>query len=384
MGPEVDTGWGDALGRANGSDCRDGLGVATPGRLRERTITLLILVTILSVTAGTDVGLSVRAAARPTRAVAASVGTTFARPALATPITLALHVGADRLRLRDGRDYVLVLPRVKKTGVLEIRGGRNIWVIGGYLSVAKAGPNIVIADGPNARAGRVVHLEGLMIDGSSGAQSDGIRINAPRAIVQVVRCRIVGLRGRAAGLHADVIQPFGGMKALRIDGLTASSHYNNLFLRRENDPLGPRIGAVTIRNANIFGYWNGSQASPRETLRAISFGTQTVDPSDSTSRINCRMSARLVLREFFIKPARQRPGQFVYPHDRMQRAGCAARLSADGRRISWPALDRVDGVARVGEPPGGSFVPATSVGLHYPRPNTSVGSISASGIGSTT
>jgi hypothetical protein len=322
---------------------------------------------MVSVTGGMDPDSSVRAASHSPSAVRTSIGTAFARPALTNPIKISLHVGPDRLRLRDRRDYILVLPRArKKTGVLEIRGGRNIRVIGGYLSVSRAGPNIVIADGPEARDGRVVHLEGLLIDGSSGAQSDGIRINAPRAIVQVVNCRIVGLKGRKAGLHADVIQPFGGMKALRIDGLTASSHYNNLFLRRENDPLGPRIGAVTIRNANIFGYWNGRRASPPETLRAISFGTQTVDPSNSTSSTNCRMSARLVLRDFYIRPARKRPGQFVYPHDRMQRAGCPARLSADGRRISWPALDRVNGVARIGRPPGGNFVPVSAVGLNYP------------------
>jgi hypothetical protein len=293
------------------------------------------------------------------------VGTAFSPPSLSRPITIHLHVGPDRLRLRDGRDYLLVLPAVKKKGVLEIRGGRNIKIVGGYLSRAKAGPTIVIADGPNARKGRIVHLEGLLINASSGAQSDGIRISAPRAIVQIVNSRIVGLKGRARSLHADVIQPFGGVRALRIDGLTASSHYNNLFLRRENDPLGPRIGRVTILNTNVFGYWNGRNAQPTETLRGISFGTQTVDPSNDTSPVNCRVSARLILRAFYIEPARKRPGQFVYPHDGMQRAGCPAKLSADQSFLRWPALDRVDGVARIGTPPGGDFVPAANVGLHY-------------------
>jgi hypothetical protein len=297
--------------------------------------------------------------------VPTSVGTAFPAPSLSNPITIRLHVGPDRLRLRDGRDYVLVLPAVKKTGVLEIRGGRNITIAGGYLSRRKAGPNIVIADGPDARKGRIVHLEGILINASSGAQSDGIRISAPRAIVQIVKCRIVRLRGSARRLHADVIQPFGGVKELRIDGLTASSHYNNLFLRRENDPLGPRIGKVTIFNANVFGYWNGREALPTETLRAIAFGTQAVDPGNDTSAINCRMSARLILRAFYIKPARKRPGQFVYPHDRMQHAGCPAKLSADHRSLRWPALDQVDGVATIGPPPGGDFVPAATVGLHY-------------------
>jgi hypothetical protein len=322
---------------------------------------------VIGVTVSAAFSSSDPATARSLPAVPTSVGTAFPRPLLTNPITLALHVGPDRLRLNDVRDYVLVLPAVKKTGVLEIRGGRNIWVIGGYLSMAEAGPNIIVADGPEARDGRIVHLEGLLINSSSGARSDGIRINASRAIVQIVNTRIVDLKGTASSLHADVIQPFGGIKALRIDGLTASSHYNNLYLRRENDPLGPPIGAVKILNANIFGYWNGAAVSPPETLRAISFGTQTVDPSDSSSSINCQLSARLVLQDFYIQPARKRAGQFVYPHDGMQQAGCPAKLSADGLRISWPGLPSVDGVARVGAPPGGDFVPAAAVGLRYPR-----------------
>jgi len=289
----------------------------------------------------------------------------LSRPRLRNPITVRLHASADQLRLQDGRDYVLVLPSVKKTGVLEIRGGRNIRVIGGYLSVSSPGPNIIIADGPDARDGRIVHLEGLFIDGSSGAQSDGIRIKAPRAIVQVVNCRIVGLKGTARGLHADVIQPFGGVKQLRIDGLTASSHYNTLFLRRENDPLGPRIGRVVIRRTNVFGLWNGRSAQPEETLRGISFGTQAIDPMDDTSAVNCRLTSMLILRSFYVKPARKRAGQFVYPHDGMRRAGCPARVNTDLHTIRWPALDRVDGLARIGRPPGGDFVPAALVGLSY-------------------
>lgn len=299
-----------------------------------------------------------------TRALA-SVGDAFPRPGLSDPLTIALHVGADRLRLNDARDYILTLPASKKTGVLEIRGGRNIWVIGGYLSVADPGPNIVIADGSSAMDGRVVHLEGLLIDGSSGAESDGIRIQAPKAIVQLVNDRIVDLRGKKSGLHADVIQPFGGVKELRIDGLTGSSHYNDLYLRRENNPLGPPIGKVTIYNANLFGYWNGSSLAPPETLRAISIGTQTTDPTNTTSSVNCQLTSGVILRNVYIQPARKRPGQFLYPHDRMQDAGCPATLSADGRTIGWPALRLVDGSAIVGSPSGGDFVPPGTVGLRY-------------------
>jgi hypothetical protein len=326
---------------------------------------ILATMMMLAVTLVSDIHSLWRAVANRSASASVAVGTAFPRPALIDPITVNLKVGEDRLRLSDTRDYVLAMPRAKKTGVLEIRGGRNILLVGGYMSMSAAGPNIIIADGASAKDGRIVHLEGLLIDGSSGAQSDGLIIKAPRAIVQVVRSRITGLKGTQTGFHADVIQPFGGVRALRIDGLTASSHYNNLYLRRENDPLGPAIGAVTIYNANIFGYWNGSQVSPPETLRAISIGTQTVNPSDTTSTVNCQLTAPVVLRDVYIQPARKRLGQFLYPHDRMQQSGCPAKVSADGRTIGWPALGLVDGVATAGAPPNGDFVRAADVGLAY-------------------
>src|SRR5688572_1835879 len=51
-----------------------------------------------------------------------TVGTIFSRPTLRDAIRIRLHVGEDHLRLNDARDYILVLPPVMKTGVLEIRG----------------------------------------------------------------------------------------------------------------------------------------------------------------------------------------------------------------------------------------------------------------------
>ena len=116
------------------------------------------------------------------------------------------------------------------------------------MSTKTKGPNINIHDGDNAQSGRIIHIERLLIDGSSKVPSDGIRIHAPKAMVQLKLDRFVGFWGTLSGYHADVVQPAGGVKELRIDGLTGSSHYNDFYLRRENNPLMPAIGKVTIRN----------------------------------------------------------------------------------------------------------------------------------------
>ena len=80
-----------------------------------------------------------------------------------------------------------------------------------------------------------------------GRNDDGAGMDDRRRqeIVQLEKDRIIGLWGRLAGYHADVVQPGGGVKELRIDGLTGSSHYNNFYFRRETNPLGPPISVPT-------------------------------------------------------------------------------------------------------------------------------------------
>ena len=207
-----------------------------------------------------------------------AVGTSWARPAMSNPIVIRLHVGSDSLHLNDNRDYILKMPAVKKLGPLYIRGGRNVRIIGGVMSTKVKGPNIVIMDDAGTHVGRIVHIEGVVINGTSGVPSDGIKIKAPKTVVQLEKDRIIGLWGTLSGYHADVVQPGGGVKLLRIDGFTGSSHYNNFYFRRETDPLKPAIGQVVIRNANMFGYSN--PAVPHHTLRGISIGTQSNPPSN--------------------------------------------------------------------------------------------------------
>ena len=200
--------------------------------------------------------------------------------------------------------------------------------------------------------------------------SDGIQIHAPKAIVQLKLDRFVGFWGTLSGYHADVVQPAGGVKELRIDGLTGSSHYNDFYLRRENNPLKPAIGKVTIRNTNMFGYTNST--IPHQTIRGIAIGTQGEpalgrQPEDQLRghRVRC------VFDNFWITPPQgRRPGQFVWPHDPHGRPGqlvrCAVHSST--HTMNWPNLSApragtVHGAANVGA--HSDFVPSGAAGLSY-------------------
>ncbi|MDX6548172.1 MAG: hypothetical protein QOG33_1722 [Gaiellales bacterium] len=309
------------------------------------------------------IGLSTAGAATP------AVGTSWPRPPLSNPIVIRLHVGADSLHLNDSRDYALRMPPVKKLGPLVITGGRNVRIVGGLMSTKIKGPNIVIMDNAGTHVGRIVHIEGVTINGSSRVPSDGIMIKAPKTIVQLENDRIVGLWGTLSGYHADVVQPGGGVKELRIDGLTGSSHYNNFYFRRETNPLKPAIGRVIIRNANMFGYDNST--IPRTTLRGISIGTQGNPPSDDSLSINCAVSNPLILTNFWVTPPKGvRPAQFVYPHDQMAGAAawCHSAYASSTHSVDWPNLRAskggpVSGVVRVGT--HRAFVPRSLSGLNY-------------------
>jgi hypothetical protein len=203
----------------------------------------LAVLALFAAATATPLGSSGGSPSRARAATTVPVGTSFPRPTMNSPITIPLHVGSDSLHLDDSRDYILVMPPQKKTGPLYIRGGHDVELIGGYMSTTTKGPNINISDDSGTQSGRIVHIEGVLIDGSSGVPSDGIKIQAPNTIVQLENDRIVGLWGTLGGYHADVVQPGGGVKELRIDGLTGASHYNDVRVRqpqgyrsRDHDP----------------------------------------------------------------------------------------------------------------------------------------------------
>lgn len=298
----------------------------------------------------------------------------LSRPTLIDPVVIHLGTGSDSPQLDNFRDYVLVMPPSVKMGNTTIRGGGNVIIAGGYTSIG-AGLDQACFSVKNGRAGRIVHFEGLQIDGRQGGMSDGWQLGCTTTTVQIQRCRIDGLNGALALRHADVIQPSGGMGALHMEGVTGRSHYNNNYFRRENDPLGPVMGPITMSRCNFGGYQANRLGWPQQTLRAISLGTQPIPPSDASSPVNAELSGPVWLYEMYgnAGEAGHPLGQFVWPHDGAKMTStCRAQVAADGRSVDWPAwrvnepgAPGVYGVVQLGPPANGDFCKATTVGLNY-------------------
>ncbi len=177
--------------------------------------------------------------------------------------------------LDSGRDVVIEAPR-RIDGPVHLRGGRHVTWIGGHIriprpsrpSYATARRGLVVSDHNGTRGnprkygqsrpGRIIHLEGLLIDGPG--LSEGINTNAPSADVQIENTRIVGVafensddrdgvRGWPGKNHPDIIQTWGSQRSLRIDGLTGTSAYQGIFLKED---AGDSVkGPIWLRRIDV-------------------------------------------------------------------------------------------------------------------------------------
>lgn len=284
-------------------------------------------------------------------------------PPLEHPATINLGTGITYNRLVDGQDYLVKMPAVKKVGSTTLEGGRNIVIIGGHVTLPvlmKAPGQPDVSNGAISRGiylknnHGIVHIEGVLVDATGGGMADGIVIASPDSIVQIENVRVDGVFGFNHQFHADVVQPYGGVKDLRIDKLTGYSAYQGLTIGQDQGP----IGSAEISRANLVcihpqingpgnngGYmlWFTSHGGGAETAYPISFD------------------------EVYVQPRAGRTlGNSVWPPAGF--ASCPAIIAADGSVATWPAIPKVKGCVKLGAPPHGDFVPAGMAGLKYVSP----------------
>jgi hypothetical protein len=317
-------------------------------------------------------------------------------------------------------DYRISAPETR-TAALHIRGGRNLVWIGGHVRIenqphfsrATDRRAIVVSDATDGSSvpGRVIHLEGLLLDGED--LSEGINTNVPSAIVQLQNIRVEEVRLRGADdrdgtggypskSHPDVVQLWGSKQELRIDGLTGRSNYQGLFLNEATPArrLGPnyfrrvdlemvsRPGEDGRTYAGHRGYVWTRAASGRQFLDSGTVWVASHQDSGWTSSGPYRRSAyrdaagMLVDEPVFgtstfgdnLGPATREAapytlqlgvdslGTFGYWHD-----AATVDVAPDVPAVR-DFTDRAPGRIYSGHPPEGDYVPAGSVGIGYVSP----------------
>jgi hypothetical protein len=295
----------------------------------------------------------------------------WAPPVLENPITVHLNTttsvntaasGNIDTGLDNTKDYIIVLPSVRRTTTITINGGRNIIVVGGYATLAGAQTDAVILitdqstnGAPTPQQGRVVHIEGVQVDASGGLSHDGIDYNCPTAIVQIQNCRITGLQGQKSEVHADISQNQGGAQEVRYDHVTGTSNYQGLFC----PPGGGTItNGVTISNVDL-SYWEANLNNP---ITYLLWSTQTADGTQNNP-VN-------IIGTFVI--SNDRSGQTVLTNSiwapsntPLSEDGAGNITFASGANVSGSIVDGNKNPSAI--PPGG-FCTAMNCGLNYQSP----------------
>jgi hypothetical protein len=262
-------------------------------------------------------------------------------PTLTSPTTIAVPQGDAGVKLDTTKDYVLNLGSTPHKGILSINGGRNVVIKGGTIALPATSAKttgLFIANSVGT-----VHVEGVLFDGSLH-EMDAIQISAPAATVQIENVRANGLFGSFDTNHTDVIQPWGGVKALRVDRLTADSNYQGIFTR----PDQGAIGSVDLQNVDLT-FNNAKATSAGGFLLWMS--------SD------CTMAPTTLSNVYITPRSGTTLGMSVWPatSDRV----CPSLQT--GNTVTFPRLPVTGGVIG-GAPPVGPFVPTGKAGTAYVSP----------------
>jgi hypothetical protein len=278
----------------------------------------------------------------------------WAPPALVDPKTIELGTGYTHTSMATSRDYIIKLPPTRKVGATWLDGGHNVVVMGGSVTIPMGTPPGVENDAQRTGiyikgATGTVDIEGVSIEGS-GAEFDGVDIAAPLATVQLENLRIIGVKGRFSAFHGDMVQPWGGVKDLRIDHLTGTSNYQGLTLQQD---LGP-IGSAEISNVDL----------TATTEPPLDLGGHMIW---LTTDSNTCTDFPVTLSNVFVKPRPELTlATSVWP---ASNSNLSCKESG-ATFATWPSLSVTGGVQE-GLPPGGSFVPPGAAGLGYVSPGYS-------------
>lgn len=180
---------------------------------------------------------------------------------------LFIPSGGGTFQLEASKDYRITAPsRIGRP--VSLVGGRNIVWVGGAIRIDDQGSaavgdhtrrGLTVSDGAGSLVqGRVVHLEGLRIDGTD--LDEGIDVATPSAVVRIANTEIYGVHFRGSddrdgtgayvggGNHPNALQTWGGFKELWIDGLAFTHSYEGL--RLQNDKTSYQ-GPVHLRRVSM-------------------------------------------------------------------------------------------------------------------------------------
>lgn len=278
---------------------------------------------------------------------------------------LSVQVNDWLWAFRRDVDVTIVWPnRPLDVEAFSVIGGQNVRVIGGEFLARRTGGAAVAL----ANQTRPVFVEGAHVD-CRGHERDGIVLRWDGAIAKAMgitrkthpgitmqRCRIEGVTGTFATLHGDCYQSQCIVDQIRLEECTLESGYQAIFPLAGPPPRGPTRGLM-IRKVNV--RWNQGGGSK-------GFIAAYFHDGDRAKRTSGLYPIRL--SDFW---AGEMSDGFVWE----ERVASPHVLHSWGPPLGRDKLGefldfsrtklRMTGRLRRGQPPGGDFAPANSVGVNY-------------------
>jgi hypothetical protein len=280
-----------------------------------------------------------------------------------------------RLFLNDNLDYLLTVTEALNVE-LWIEGGRNVVVIGATVTINTLGTSSTYQDNTGVKvragaAGGVVHLEGILINGTYVL--DGFGIGTPR-IVQIQNSRVANTTNalKGDGNHADGIQIQDGCGGLRLDKVTLRSNLQCLFIHGYTPPTG----LFSIKRTDFVGVPGPFTAFFRNTgLNAARplYDVEFLGEDNWMWRTGSVPSDDVDLFWIYPNSLGEVPDNYTDPTE-------AAQNGTDGTSdyITWLAAANIAGKLRIGQSPGISGParteqrPAAGIGFGYVSPGYDV------------
>lgn len=276
-------------------------------------------------------------------------GNRLARLSLTTPETITVtdsNKFTAAYNLASGRDYVVVL-RPGINGLVPIRGGRNVNVIGegafkidNTLTASPFWNHTGISIYPGD-AGSSVHVENVCVEGATVV--DGIVWACPQRHVRIQTCLLKntswastppapGQPAPLPGLHQDGVQSQGGALSVEMDLVTIYTVLQGTFFGDHDGVIGPTHMTRVNMVGGMYAFWKSNPDA-----------------------------APVLLEDCWLADgSRPSIGLWVFPNEKGEKVydqyrTATARVSADGQYVDFPGTC-ITGGFRKGRPPGGDFV----------------------------
>ena len=272
---------------------------------------------------------------------------TWAPPTMSDPKTYRVSGdGPGTIKAAPGQDSIVVFDGPVHRRI-RMEGGRNWIVRGGEVVNDKQWASIDDQSGLQfEHVTGTAFVEGVLIHGALG--KDGIRVGrgGSQTTLVVQNTRILQRMAGPTGYHADVIQAYGGVKALKVDRMTGHGDYQGQMWKQEPDTT---FGPTDFRRVNY-------RASTPELQYTINF-------------VMSKPTQPVTLTEVYSQP----DPSFVsgnFCRALVPSAGSTCATDAGGRKfVTWSGTPiTVNGRVTQGLPPVGDFAPAGMVGLKYVSP----------------